>query len=66
MAFVLPYPNDSFDRVVSNIVFHHLTRENKVRIAKEVLASSDLGGELRVADLGKSQNVLNIPGYAPP
>ena len=35
-AFNLPYPDNFFDRVVSSLVFHHLTRENKLRALKEV------------------------------
>jgi len=58
MAFELPYPEDSFDRVISSMVFHHLTHENKVRTVKEVLRVLRLGGELHVADFRKPQNAL--------
>jgi len=57
-AFELPYPENSFDRVVSSMVFHHLTSENKVRSLKEVFRVLRPGGEFYVADLGKPQNVL--------
>jgi ubiquinone/menaquinone biosynthesis C-methylase UbiE len=36
MAFNLPYADSSFDRVLSSLMFHHLTRENKLRTLKEI------------------------------
>ena len=57
-AFNLPYPNNSFDRVVSSLVFHHLTRENKIRALKEVIRVLKKNGELYIADMGKPQNLL--------
>jgi len=56
LAFELPYNEDSFDRVVSSLVFHHLTRGDKVRSLKEVYRVLRLGGELHVADFGKPHN----------
>ncbi|MCZ7396538.1 MAG: methyltransferase domain-containing protein [Candidatus Methanoperedens sp.] len=58
MSFELPYPDSSFDRVVSSLVFHHLTRENKARTFKEILRVLRSGGELHVADFGKPHNAL--------
>ena len=58
MAFDLPYPDNSFDRVFSGLLFHHLTREDKVRTLKEVFRVLRPGGELHVADWGKSSNAL--------
>jgi len=54
----LPYPDNSFDHVVSSMVFHHLTSENKAHTLKEVLRVLKPGGELHVADFGKPQNIL--------
>jgi ubiquinone/menaquinone biosynthesis C-methylase UbiE len=57
-AFNLPYSDYTFDRVVSSLVFHHLTRENKLRALKEVLRVLKMNGEFHIADLGKPQNLL--------
>ena len=58
MAFELPYPSDSFDRVFSSMVLHHLTRENKLRSVKEMFRVLKSNGELHVADFGKPQNLM--------
>lgn len=58
LSFELPYPDRSFDRVVSSLVFHHLTRENKARTFKEIFRILSPGGELHVADFGKPHNAL--------
>ena len=56
MAFQLPYPDGSFDRVLCSLVLHHLTTENKRRALNEVYRVLRPGGELHVADLGKPGN----------
>lgn len=58
MSFKLPYPDNSFDRVLSSLLFHHLTRENKTKTLKEVFRVLRPGGELHVADWGEAQNRL--------
>ena len=60
MAFELPYPDNSFDRVVSSLVFHHLTRENKIRTFNEIFRVLKPGGELHAADIGKPQNIIML------
>jgi ubiquinone/menaquinone biosynthesis C-methylase UbiE len=61
MAFKLPYPDGSFDRVLSSLLLHHLTRENKIRTLREVFRVLRPGGEFHLADFGKPSNVLMYP-----
>jgi ubiquinone/menaquinone biosynthesis C-methylase UbiE len=49
---------ESLDRVVSSMVFHHLNRENKVRALKEIFRVLRPGGELHIADFGKPHKAL--------
>ena len=58
MAYQLPYTDDSFDCVLSSLLLHHLTRENRVQTLKEVFRVLRPGGELHVADFGKPHNAL--------
>ena len=58
MAYALPYPDGSFDRVVSSLVLHHLSPEDKRRALREAHRVLRPGGELHVADWGRAQNVL--------
>lgn len=58
MSYELPYADNSFDRVLSSLFFHHLTRENKGRTLNEVFRILRPGGELHVADFGQPQNAL--------
>jgi ubiquinone/menaquinone biosynthesis C-methylase UbiE len=58
LSYSLPYPAIHFDRVVSSLFFHHLSRENKQRTALEVFRVLKPGGELHVADWGRPTNLL--------
>jgi ubiquinone/menaquinone biosynthesis C-methylase UbiE len=58
MAYDLPFPPASFDRVVSSLVFHHLADTDKARTLAEVHRVLRPGGELHVADWGKPANAL--------
>ncbi len=58
MSYALPFPDNTFDRVVSSLLFHHLTRENKQRTLREVLRVLKPGGELHIADWGQAGNGL--------
>jgi ubiquinone/menaquinone biosynthesis C-methylase UbiE len=58
MAYQLPYPDNSFDRVISSFLFHHLTLDNKKRTLTEVYRVLQPGGEFHIADFGKPGNIL--------
>lgn len=58
MSYNLPYDDSFFDRVVSSLFFHHLTREGKVKSLRETLRVLKYGGEFHVADWGRSSNLL--------
>lgn len=58
LSFELPYANESFDRVVSSLFFHHLTRADKLKTLRGVLRVLKPNGELYVADFGSPANVL--------
>lgn len=48
----LPYPDESFDRVVSSLVFSLLSSEDKQRAVREAYRVLRGGGELHIADFG--------------
>lgn len=56
MSFDLPYPDNTFDRVVSSLFFHHLTRENKLKTLGEVNRVLKPHGEFHIADWGLPSN----------
>lgn len=56
MSYDLPYADQTFDRVVSSLFFHHLTRENKLKTFREVKRVLKREGELHVADWGLPAN----------
>jgi len=58
MSFDLPYPGESFDRVVSSLFFHHVSEENKRRSLAEARRVLKSDGELHIADWGTPANLL--------
>ena len=54
----LPYPDGSFDRVVSSLLFHHLPAEDKATTAAEARRVLRSGGEFHVVDWGRPANLL--------
>ncbi|HRJ59128.1 MAG TPA: class I SAM-dependent methyltransferase [Anaerolineales bacterium] len=58
LASFLPYPDSTFDRVVTSLVFHHLTKEDKRRAFKEVYRVLKPNGELYVLDFGAPHTSL--------
>jgi len=57
MAYQLPYPEGSFDRVLTSLVLHHLTRDDKQRAMGEVYRVLRPGGELHIVDFGRPRSV---------
>lgn len=53
MAFDLPYPDRTFDRILSSLVVHHLSSHDKPRAMQEVLRVLRSGGELHLVDFGR-------------
>ena len=58
MAYALPYSDGAFDRVVTSLVLHHLTRRNKERALRGAHRVLQPGGELHIADFGKPHDPL--------
>ena len=58
LAFQLPYPDGSFDRVLSSLMLHHLTTENKRRAFAEVRRVLNVGGEFHIVDFGEPHNFI--------
>ena len=53
-----PFRPASFDRILSTLVLHHLTTDEKRRVFAAVRSLLRPGGELHVADWGRPQNVV--------
>ncbi|MBS1789992.1 MAG: class I SAM-dependent methyltransferase [Acidobacteria bacterium] len=58
MSFALPYADGWFDRVLSSLHFHHLTRESKLKTLAEAHRTLKRGGELHIADWGTPDNLF--------
>lgn len=53
----LPYPDSSFDRVLSSIMIHHLKTPDKEKTAHEIYRVLKPGGQLHVIDFGKPRTL---------
>lgn len=63
-ADALPFPDESFDRVVTSLVLHHLTREEKRAALREALRVLRPGGEIHIADWGEARSpVARVFGF---
>lgn len=51
-SYKLPYEDNSFDRVLSTLMIHHLTTEDKLRTFQEIYRVLRPGGEFHLADFG--------------
>lgn len=52
----MPYENESFDKVISSLVFHHLIGEQKGNTLKEIYRILKPNGEIHIADFGRPRN----------
>lgn len=57
-ACELPFADGCFDRVVSSLVFHHLTTENKGQVLREVYRTLRSSGEFLLADFGVPRGAI--------
>jgi ubiquinone/menaquinone biosynthesis C-methylase UbiE len=55
----LPYPDGSFDRVFSSLMFHHLKSEEKAATLREVRRVLKPGGSLHLLDFGPPRSRLS-------
>jgi ubiquinone/menaquinone biosynthesis C-methylase UbiE len=53
LAYALPYPDQSFDVVLSSLVVHHLTGGDKVRAFREVHRVLRPAGGFHIVDFGR-------------
>jgi len=64
-AEALPLADASFDRVVSSLVFHHLTRDGKRAALAEARRVLRPDGELHVADWGRPHDLVMRAAFLP-
>ena len=57
MAFQLPYPEGTYDRVLSSLVWHHLTHDDKQLALNEAYRVLCPGGEIHILDFGYPHGV---------
>jgi ubiquinone/menaquinone biosynthesis C-methylase UbiE len=60
MADDLPFEDAMFDRALSSLFFHHLTREDKESCAREIARVLKPGGELHIADWGPGDPLMRL------
>ena len=65
LAWDAPFESASFDRVLSSLLLHHLTRENKRRTFHKIRDLLAPGGELHVADWGRAQDLVMRLAFVP-
>ncbi|MCR4317332.1 MAG: class I SAM-dependent methyltransferase [Planctomycetes bacterium] len=58
MSYDPPFEPGSFDRVVSSLLFHHLTTENKLRTLDSSRRLLKPGGEIHILDWGRPHNIF--------
>ncbi len=58
MSFALPYPDASFDVVMTSMMLHHLTKEDKQKTAREMVRVLRPGGKLYGVDFAEPRGFL--------
>jgi ubiquinone/menaquinone biosynthesis C-methylase UbiE len=58
LAQEVPFESGTFDRILSSLVFHHLSRDDKRRALAEALRLLKPGGEIHLADWGRPRGFL--------
>jgi ubiquinone/menaquinone biosynthesis C-methylase UbiE len=58
LASSLPYPDSVFDKVVTSLVIHHLTTDDKRRAFQEIYRVLKTNGQLYVLDFGVPHSAL--------
>jgi ubiquinone/menaquinone biosynthesis C-methylase UbiE len=53
---VFPYADNSFNKVFSSLVFHHLNRETKILCLKEIYRTLKPNGQLIIGDWGQAKS----------
>lgn len=53
----IPFPNSSFDFVVSALAFHHMPPGVKIRAIQEISRVIKSGGQFLVADFGRGKGM---------
>ena len=59
----LPYADERFDRVLSSLFFHHLSRGDKLLTAREMHRVLRPAGELHVADWGRAGGLTSRTAF---
>mgnify|MGYP002785085033 CR=1 FL=1 len=60
-----PYADNSFDKVFSSLVFHHLDKESKLSSLKEIYRVLKPNGQLIIGDWGKAKSItMRVAFYA--
>jgi SAM-dependent methyltransferase len=65
VAIALPYADASFDCVLSSLLFHHLSREQTIQTAREVVRVLKPAGRFLVADWGKAETLWMRLAFLP-
>lgn len=51
----LPFQDNSFERVISCLVFHHLDTDTKQKVLADIFRVLNKNGQLHIADFGRSK-----------